>query len=104
MYSKAFINWNLFKYRVVKSSLTSLVGARYQFPHEYKRPVVVTSFPGENHLAALEKTNGDPDNLTDVQRFINFKTSYGSYFVDLDGNRVLDMNASAAGVILGYNN
>ena len=104
MYSSAFLKWNLLKYRVVKSGLTSVMGLRYQFPHEYTKPLIMTNFPGEKHLAALERTNGDAESLQDAQRFINFKTSYGSYFVDLDGNRVLDMNASAAGIILGYNN
>jgi 4-aminobutyrate aminotransferase-like enzyme len=92
------------KYRVVKSGLSSLMGMRYQFPAEYTKPLILTSFPGEKHLAALEKVNGDADNLQDAQRFIDFKKSYGSYFVDLDGNRILDMNASSAGVVLGYNN
>lgn len=29
-----------------------------------------------------------------MQRFINWKQSKGNYFVDIDGNTVLDMNAS----------
>ena len=81
-----------------------VLGLRYQFPHTYTKPLILSSFPGEKHLAALELTNGDAESLQDAQRFINFKKSYGSYFVDLDGNRVLDMNASSAGIVLGYNN
>jgi 4-aminobutyrate aminotransferase-like enzyme len=38
-----------------------------------------------------------------MQRFINFKASKGNYFRDTDGNTILDMNAAAAGLILGYN-
>jgi len=38
-----------------------------------------------------------------MQRFINFKQSKGNYFVDCDGNTVLDLNASQSGQILGYN-
>ena len=38
-----------------------------------------------------------------MQRFVNFKYSKGNYFRDTDGNTVLDMNASQAGQILGYN-
>jgi len=34
---------------------------------------------------------------------VNFKQSKGNYFVDIDGNTILDMNASASGQILGYN-
>ena len=39
------------------------MGLRYQFPHEYTGPLVMTAFPGEKHLAALEKTNGDAESL-----------------------------------------
>ena len=38
-----------------------------------------------------------------MHRFINFKKSKGDYFCDSDGNRVLDLNASASGQVLGYN-
>jgi len=38
-----------------------------------------------------------------MQRFIDFKRSKGNYFVDCDGNTVLDLNAAQAGNILGYN-
>lgn len=55
-----------------------------------------TQFPGAAHQEAIE--NGD-----DTQRFINFKQSKGNYFVDVDGNTILDLNASASGQILGYN-
>jgi len=29
-----------------------------------------------------------------MQRFVNFKKSKGNYFVDTDGNVVLDLNAA----------
>lgn len=38
------------------------------------------------------------------QRFVNFRKSYGSYLADNDNNQILDLNAAAAGQILGYNN
>lgn len=38
-----------------------------------------------------------------MQRFVNFKKSKGDYLCDSDGNRVLDLNASASGQVLGYN-
>lgn len=37
-------------------------------------------------------------------RQIQWKKSKGEYFVDSNGNTVLDMNASANGMVLGYNN
>jgi hypothetical protein len=120
MYSSAFFKFNLLKYRVVKSGLSSkfkfgnihlillfilgVLGMRYQFPHEYTKPLILTDFPGPKHLEALENTNGDAESLEGAQRFINFRKSYGSYAVDIDGNRFLDLNASASGVVLGYNN
>jgi len=36
-----------------------------------------------------------------LQRFVNIKKSKGSYFMDTDGNVVLDMNCPVA---LGWNN
>lgn len=39
-----------------------------------------------------------------TKSFINFKKSYGNYMVDLQGNTLLDFNASATGQILGHNN
>lgn len=38
-----------------------------------------------------------------MQQFVDFKKSRGDYFVDIDGNTILDLNASQAGLILGYN-
>jgi 4-aminobutyrate aminotransferase-like enzyme len=63
----------------------------------------VTRFPGAQHQEAIHSA-GFLDQADSQQRFINFKASKGNYFVDTDGNTVLDMNASAAGQILGYNN
>ena len=39
-----------------------------------------------------------------MQQFVDFKSSRGDYFADIDGNTILDLNASAAGFALGYNN
>ena len=56
-------------------------------------------------MEALEQTpfHGDAESMANSQRFVNFKQSKGNYFVDIDGNTILDMNASASGQILGYN-
>lgn len=35
---------------------------------------------------------------------VDFKKSKGNYFVDVDGNTILDLYAGAAGFVLGYNN
>ena len=43
-------------------------------------------------------------NILQIQRFINLKQSKGNYLRDIDGNTVLDLNASQAGQVLGYNN
>jgi 4-aminobutyrate aminotransferase-like enzyme len=36
----------------------------------------------------------DVDYYEKMQRFVNFKLSKGNYFKDIDGNTVLDLNAS----------
>ena len=69
---------------------------------------MLTNFPGDAHLQAIEdfqaRVSDDQCHLEKVQRFINPKLSKGNYFVDTDGNTVLDFNAAAAGAPLGYNN
>lgn len=37
------------------------------------------------------------------QRFVNVKKSKGNFFVDLDGNVVLDLNCNMNSLPLGYN-
>jgi 4-aminobutyrate aminotransferase-like enzyme len=39
-----------------------------------------------------------------MQQFVDFRNSRGDYFADIDGNTILDLNASAGGFALGYNN
>lgn len=38
-----------------------------------------------------------------MKSFVNFKQSSGNYFVDVDNNTILDLNAASAGFVLGYN-
>lgn len=69
---------------------------RWQFPHDFKKPVQRVKFPGPNHLKAAAHSG---DSIV-TSRFVNIKKSRGNYFTDVDGNIVLDMNCSLA---LGYN-
>ena len=38
-----------------------------------------------------------------MKSLVNFRKSKGNFFTDVDGNVILDLNAGAAGFILGYN-
>jgi 4-aminobutyrate aminotransferase/(S)-3-amino-2-methylpropionate transaminase len=38
-----------------------------------------------------------------MQRFVNLKKSKGNFFVDIDGNRILDLHCNFSSVPLGYN-
>lgn len=69
---------------------------RFEFPHDPSAIHLKTRFPSENHLQAIVK--GET-----TQRFVNCKQSKGNYFVDTEGNTILDLNASASGQVLGYN-
>ena len=95
----------LWKYNHAKNLTSKLM--RFQFPHEASKPKIVSSFPGAAHLEAIQEIQSpalsDVDYHEKMQRFVNFKLSKGNYFKDTDGNTVLDMNASQAGLILGYN-
>jgi 4-aminobutyrate aminotransferase-like enzyme len=39
-----------------------------------------------------------------MQRFVNLKRSKGNIFVDIYGNRILDLHCNFISVPLGYNN
>jgi 4-aminobutyrate aminotransferase/(S)-3-amino-2-methylpropionate transaminase len=63
-----------------------------------------TSYPGPvliNKLNDLEI--GSSDYVT-TKNFINYEKSFGNYFVDCDGNTVLDMYSNNGSLPLGYNN
>ena len=51
-----------------------------------------------------EQTTFHGDYDSQRTHVINFKQSRGNYMVDKKGNMILDLNAAAAGQILGYNN
>ena len=80
---------------------------RFQYPNEPAKPSVTGPFPGALHselLEGMQHQGGLSDSYQErYTRYINFKQSKGNYFVDVDGNTVLDLNASAAGQVLGYN-
>jgi len=76
---------------------------RFQFPNDHQNPRVIAQFPGAKHLAAIEQA--DATQQYDVSgdaglRYIDLKKSKGNFFVDVDGNTILDLNNSLA---LGYN-
>jgi 4-aminobutyrate aminotransferase-like enzyme len=50
-------------------------------------------------LTAIKNTpfHGDAEAASQTHRFIDFKRSKGSFFRDIDGNTVLDLNAAAHG-------
>lgn len=43
------------------------------------------------------------DQAYQVQRFVNSKMSKGNFFVDVDGNVVLDLHCNFSNLPLGYN-
>lgn len=57
---------------------------------------IVEKIPGPEHLEAISQINHHEQGET-LQKFVNFKKSKGNFFVDSDGNTVLDLNAAAAG-------
>lgn len=50
------------------------------------------------------RASSEEDYFKAMQQFVDFKNSRGDYFADIDGNTILDLNASQAGFVLGYNN
>jgi len=106
MYTKAARDCLLWKYSVL-----SRVAARFTrvaYPLEASKPHIVQQVPGQKHLEALDsmqaRASSEEDYFKAMQQFVDFKSSRGDYFADIDGNTILDLNASAAGFALGYNN
>ena len=77
---------------------------RFQYPYEYTKPQIKAAFPGPKHQQAIEDTQSyNLDQGYQVQRFIDAKKSKGNYFVDVDGNVVLDLHCNFSNLPLGYN-
>lgn len=47
--------------------------------------------------------HGCAESASQMHRFINFKKSKNNFFVDVNGNTLLDLNAAAHGQVVGYN-
>lgn len=97
---------------------------------DFDKPRMKTAYPGPKHQAAMDKYNDGRNenpykvrdsplpqltclkiNSTDtyvcflfkMERFVNLKQSKGNFFVDLDGNRFLDLHCNFSHLPLGYN-
>tara|TARA_B110001450_G_C17593214_1_gene469764 strand:+ start:120 stop:302 length:183 start_codon:yes stop_codon:yes gene_type:complete len=57
------VSSNFVNIQLILLFILDVLGMRYQFPHEYTKPLILTDFPGPKHLEALENTNGDAENL-----------------------------------------
>jgi 4-aminobutyrate aminotransferase / (S)-3-amino-2-methylpropionate transaminase len=77
---------------------------RFQYPYDYSKPSVKVAYPGPKQQEAMESVQSyNIDNSYQVQRFIDAKKSRGNYFVDVDGNVVLDLHCNFNSLPLGYN-
>jgi 4-aminobutyrate aminotransferase / (S)-3-amino-2-methylpropionate transaminase len=65
---------------------------------------VKAAYPGPKHQQVLEETQSyNLDQAYQAQRFIDAKKSRGNFFVDVDGNVVLDLHCNFSSLPLGYN-
>ncbi|KAJ3037938.1 hypothetical protein HDV00_001217 [Rhizophlyctis rosea] len=73
------------------------------FPNEPKHPNIRTPIPGPNHKAILKDLDKyqDPRGVVLVQ---DLEKSLGNYFVDADGNVLLDTYSHISSIAVGYNN
>uniref|UniRef100_A0A7S3FX22 Uncharacterized protein n=1 Tax=Strombidium rassoulzadegani TaxID=1082188 RepID=A0A7S3FX22_9SPIT len=103
MYLKTVKEINLKAFQLQKNALALV---KYQLPNFYNKPQVHTQFPTEAHLAAMQAPNQAFDqDLPYYQRLsehLDCKWSMGNYLVDVEGNCILDLNASSSGNVLGY--
>lgn len=104
MYTKAVRDFKLKAYGAIKGINSRFL--RFAYPHDAGAPYVATQYPGRNHLEnldSLQSSTTEVEYHNAMRSFINFKKSKGNYFVDTDGNTILDLNAAASGFVLGYN-
>jgi 4-aminobutyrate aminotransferase/(S)-3-amino-2-methylpropionate transaminase len=108
---KYFPNYPLLSLRksLNEKQSSKLSDAFHQFfnkfiePYEAISPNIVSDFPGikakdyNSHLKSVVQ-NGNIE-----REVINLNKSFGNYFVDIDGNTVLDMHMDNGRNILGYN-
>jgi len=77
---------------------------RFQYPAEYSKPKVAAAYPGPKHQEMIDSVQSyNLDQAYQVQRFVSAKQSKGNFFVDVDGNVVLDLHCNFSNLPLGYN-
>ncbi|KAK6843695.1 hypothetical protein PG987_004555 [Apiospora arundinis] len=72
-------------------------------PGEPEAPVLKTAIPGpksQEKIAELDKVF----DTRSLNMLADYTQSFGNYFVDPDGNKLLDVYAQIASIPLGYNN
>ncbi|KAK8124835.1 4-aminobutyrate aminotransferase-like protein [Apiospora kogelbergensis] len=73
------------------------------YPGEPEAPVLNTAIPGpkaQEKIAELDKVF----DTRSLNMIADYTQSFGNYFVDPDGNKLLDVYAQIASIPLGYNN
>ncbi|KAK8041916.1 4-aminobutyrate aminotransferase [Apiospora rasikravindrae] len=73
------------------------------YPGEPEAPELKTAIPGpksQEHIAKLDKVF----DTRSLNMLADYTQSFGNYFVDPDGNKLLDVYAQIASIPLGYNN
>ncbi|KAK8026574.1 hypothetical protein PG991_003630 [Apiospora marii] len=73
------------------------------YPGEPEKPELKTAIPGpktQEHIAELDKVF----DTRSLNMLADYTQSFGNYFVDPDGNKLLDVYAQIASIPLGYNN
>ncbi|KAK7987584.1 hypothetical protein PG989_007899 [Apiospora arundinis] len=73
------------------------------YPGEPEAPVLKTAIPGpksQEKIAELDKVF----DTRSLNMLADYTQSFGNYFVDPDGNKLLDVYAQIASIPLGYNN
>ncbi|KAF2084683.1 gamma-aminobutyric acid transaminase [Saccharata proteae CBS 121410] len=73
------------------------------FPDEPAGPQLKTTIPGPESVKAIERLSKVFDTRS-LNMMTNYKTSFGNYIADLDGNVLLDVYAQIASIPVGYNN
>jgi 4-aminobutyrate aminotransferase/(S)-3-amino-2-methylpropionate transaminase len=77
--------------------------SKYIEPYEPVGPRTMTSFPGPKTLEYNQQMIQLFGDTHEKKEVIDIKNSFGNYFLDLDGNVVLDMYMDNGRNLLGYN-
>lgn len=101
MYWRRFNQW---QYEMLRRS--SYYGSRllrFDYPMAARAPKMVKHDKSQNYIKKLEQWRECAHEAKFTNHMIDYKLSKDNFFVDQDGNTILDLSMQGGSMALGYN-